>query len=296
MKYIKKLILEREFKSSDNITLGKFNNYNTQKNAFYSNLNKFKEKLQKLMQSNKLEFEYNDRKEILFFTGDIMTQYKELIKMYKKLYYVRDDRDENSDDPYFYITIEWINFNRIHFAGIPTFLKGINLGNYIYKYVAKKFHYISSEGDASNEVKSIWNNLIHDKDFYSFYVKFRADDYKVGIIYKPYLNEVKKEFITYLIENDYSRNAITLDSKLIKDLSFVDELKYSTEYLNHDDKYSFSDGRYIYLNLYDSTVAVYNKKLKTWKNDFIFKKGPIYDVVMRDVNRFIKKNKITTTF
>lgn len=297
MKYIKKLILEREFKSSDNITLGKFNNYSTEKNAFYSNLSKFKAKLERLMLNDKLEFEYNKAKEILFFTGDIMLEYKELIKKYKKLY--KDNRDDTSDDPYFYITLEWTNFNRTHFAGIPKFLKGMNLGYYIYKYVAKKFRFISSEGDASNEVKGIWNNLIHDKDFYSFYVKFKADDYKVGIIYKPYLSEVKKDFITYLVSmNSYEHSSINrnliLDSKMTKDLSYVDDLKYSKEYLNDNEKFFnyLGSDRYLYLNLYDFTVAVYDKKLKTWKTDFVFKKGPLYDIVVRDINKFIKKNKI----
>ncbi len=273
MSRIKKLVLE-EFNNTDNLSFGKkYKSYIEEKNNFFKRLDNFKEMLKSLMSSNQLHFEYNEKKQILYFVGDVMKEYKSILKDYKKF-----DENYEPDITVFYITLEMDNFHRTHFWGIPKILKGINLGYYIYSYIGKKYNYISSDDDSTNEIKKMWNNLIKHKDFYSFYIKGKYDKYRLGIIYKPSLNNVKKDFLKWILTT--STHDIILDSKFAKDLYFDKEdfnlIKKRTGIFN--------------LTLYGMVISEYNPNTEKWEDCISYQEGILTDIINRDVNKFLKDN------
>lgn len=305
VKLFEQYLLEREFTSKDKLLLTKdFEKYKIEKSNYFKLLNKFQNKLKQLIDSNKLNLKYNYKKLYdkinisVSFTDKIFKDYLEVINLYNNIYYydIKFDSDATKS---FYFNIENTNLNRTHFPdGLPKMLKGLNLGYYMYKNLAKNLKFISSEADSSNEVKIIWEKLLKDEDFYSIYIKKKYDDYKIIIIYKIFLNDIKKYLINYFIKNSDFDNILNviLDKKLLTDLKFTKENFsigknfYECEEDDNNPFLGYESDDQLYLNLCGFSIAEYNKKKNKWIKIYNFPKQ-FYDIIKRDANKFLKEYK-----
>jgi len=70
----------------------------------------------------------------------------------------------------FYISldIETDNFNRIHVIDdLPYSMRDLGLGKILYKNTIKKFHWLSSEPDTTNDSRFVWDSLSKDEELYT---------------------------------------------------------------------------------------------------------------------------------
>jgi len=66
----------------------------------------------------------------------------------------------------FVVSVNETDFNRVHFRkSLPKLLRGIGFGYKIYKSLAFKLGYISSDNTATFAAQSVWYYLIQDPDF-----------------------------------------------------------------------------------------------------------------------------------
>ena len=64
------------------------------------------------------------------------------------------------------VSVNDTDFNRVHFhKSLPKILRGVGLGYKIYKSLALKLGYLSSDNTASFAAQSVWYYLIQDPDF-----------------------------------------------------------------------------------------------------------------------------------
>lgn len=64
------------------------------------------------------------------------------------------------------VSVSNTDFNRVHFhKSLPKILRGVGLGYKIYKALALKLGYLSSDNTASFAAQSVWYYLIQDPDF-----------------------------------------------------------------------------------------------------------------------------------
>lgn len=64
------------------------------------------------------------------------------------------------------ISTNEMDFNRVHFhKSLPKILRGVGLGYKIYKALALKLGYLTSDNTASFAAQSVWYYLIQDPDF-----------------------------------------------------------------------------------------------------------------------------------
>jgi hypothetical protein len=69
--------------------------------------------------------------------------------------------------PYGVDTESFSNFYRTHMDSISSHLKGLGFGYKLYKATAMRLGHLSSENDASDEAKNVWQYLARDDDFYT---------------------------------------------------------------------------------------------------------------------------------
>lgn len=66
----------------------------------------------------------------------------------------------------FTVSVNEVDFNRVHFRkSLPKILRGVGLGYKIYKALAFKLGFITSDNTATFAAQSVWYHLIQDPDF-----------------------------------------------------------------------------------------------------------------------------------
>jgi hypothetical protein len=110
------------------------------------------------------------------------------------------------------------DFNRVHFhKSLPILLRGIGFGYKIYKALAFKLGFLSSDNTASFAAQSVWYHLIQDPDFnYILHKNF------VFIIKRNLpLDEKMNVVLSYIKEYDWlfeDESEFDIDDELIQEL------------------------------------------------------------------------------
>ena len=114
------------------------------------------------------------------------------------------------------ISITKTDFNRVHFhKPLPNILRGVGLGYKIYKALAFKLGFLSSDNTASFAAQSVWYYLIQDPDFnhilcknFVFLIKrdLSIDD-KINIV-KSYMKQYN-----WLFDDEFD-----IDDQLVEEL------------------------------------------------------------------------------
>jgi hypothetical protein len=104
-----------------------------------------------------------------FYNVEIDNKEINLLLTYVKNYALQDKVAGEKVKPEkfeFTVSVNETDFNRVHFRkSLPKLLRGIGLGYKIYKSLAFKLGYISSDNTATFAAQSVWYYLIQDPDF-----------------------------------------------------------------------------------------------------------------------------------
>jgi hypothetical protein len=104
-----------------------------------------------------------------FYNVEIDNKEINLLLTYAKNYALQDKVAGEKVKPEkfeFVVSVNETDFNRVHFRkSLPKLLRGIGLGYKIYKSLAFKLGYISSDNTATFAAQSVWYYLIQDPDF-----------------------------------------------------------------------------------------------------------------------------------
>ena len=104
-----------------------------------------------------------------FYNVEIDNEEINLLLAYAKNYSLQDKVAGEKVKPEkfeFVVSVNETDFNRVHFRkSLPKLLRGIGLGYKIYKSLAFKLGYISSDNTATFAAQSVWYYLIQDPDF-----------------------------------------------------------------------------------------------------------------------------------
>lgn len=127
-------------------------------------------------------------------------------------YYLENSKiDESIVNSSIFIQIEEFTFNRIHMPyGVPKYMRGLNLGEYIYLTVCKKINYISTDNTSfrhtnimepkrynlqpSKGAKSVWLKLVQNPLVYTIMEKEQIMCISVDTKFSKIIDLIKEWF------------------------------------------------------------------------------------------------------
>lgn len=163
------------------------------------------------------ELYHNEQSYNVKISNREITLLLEYAKNYARINRISDETvNPNKFD--FEISVGLNEFNRVHFnKSLPNILRGVGLGYKIYKALAFKLGYLSSDNTASFSAQSVWYYLIQDPDFnyilcknFVFIIKRNLPtDQKINIV----LDYIKN--YDWLFEDE---SEFDIDDELVKEL------------------------------------------------------------------------------